>query len=129
MVRVLAAALGPALGPGPVNPVGVGANGVVSTAAQGGTWIQNVTWISAPSYAGPALVRGQQLDGSGAIDFGTGVAADQRELSLPTNAAIASSLAPGWRQWRSVVSVPRPGCYGFQVDGVAFSTVVLFEAR
>jgi hypothetical protein len=129
VVRVLVSTLGPALGPGPVNPVGVGTDAVVSTAAQGGTWTENVTWISAPSYTGPALVRGRRLDGSGVIDFGTGVVASDNQLSLPTNEAMPASGAPGWRQWRSVVAVHGPGCYGFQVDGVTFSTLVLFEAR
>jgi hypothetical protein len=104
-------------------------SGVVSTAAQGGSWIQTVTWIAAASYRGPALVRGRQLDGSRPISFGTGVVADATELSLTVDTAKTSSRAPGWRQWPSIVAVSQPGCYGLQIDGEGFSNIVIFEAR
>jgi hypothetical protein len=107
----------------------VGVDGVVSTAAQGGAWIQNVTWIAAPSYTGPALVRGRQLNGDGTISFGAGVVANATQLDLAAGTWTTSSRAPGWRQWESITAVTKPGCYGLQIDGVGFSTVVVFEAR
>ena len=127
--RVLSPAFGPALGPGPVNPVGVGVDGVVSTDGQGGAWIHNVTWIAAPAYAGSARIRGHQLNGDGTISFGTDVVANASELALTPANALRASRAPGWRQWRSVLAVTKPGCYGLQIDGAGFSTVVIFDVR
>lgn len=75
-------------------------------------------WSAASSYGGPVLVRGRQLDGSGAVGFGEGhVPYDQ--LQLP---------AGGIRQWPSFTRIQASGCYAYQIDGTNFSTVIVFRA-
>ena len=49
----------------------------------------NVTWVAAPSYTGPLLIRGAELGGSGSVGFGEGHVPDD-ELQLLT-ASTASS--------------------------------------
>ena len=37
---------------------------------------------------------------------------------------------PGlWSQWLGRLTVDKPGCYGLQVDGTSFTTVVVFAVR
>jgi hypothetical protein len=127
-MRVMSAALPPALGPGPAMPTGQFVNGVLTTSALGALLTAHLVWVVAPSYQGPVLVRGRQLSGTGTVRFGTGSAPSAGQLRLPAAGGTTVPGAPGWRTWAIVISVPRPGCYGFQVDGVGFSTVILFEA-
>ena len=35
--------------------------------------------------------------------------------------------APAWEDIRTWVVVRAPGCYGVQIDGVGFSTTIVFE--
>jgi hypothetical protein len=126
-MHVVAAALPPALGPGPITPTGPFTNGALQTSQRGAQRTAQLLWIVAPSYVGPALVRGRQLGGSGTVRFGTGSAPNAGQLRLPPGGGASVAGAPGWRTWSIVISVPRPGCYGFQVDGIGFSTVILFE--
>ena len=127
--RVLSPAFGPALGPGPVTPVGIGTDGVLNAPQQGKVRVQTITWVIAPAYGGPALVRGRELGKSGTVQFGTGGVATANQLRLPAGGGTTPNGAPGWRSWSVTIAVPQSGCYGFQVDGVGFSTVILFEVR
>lgn len=129
VLRVMNSGLPPALGPGPINPTGPFTDGVLRTTAMGSALVAQIVWISAPSYPGPALVRGQALDGPGAVRFGAGSVPSAGQLRLPPGGGTSVAAAPGWRTWSIVISMPRPGCYGFQIDGIGFSTVVLFEAK
>jgi hypothetical protein len=105
----------------------------------GSPWrMASVLWLSVPTYHGPVLIRGRQLDGPHAIGFGTG-ARPQRELRLPPGAwdEASSPLTiwhftvhpqPGWRIAISQTRVRSSGCYGYQVDGTSFSYAIIFAA-
>jgi hypothetical protein len=81
-------------------------------------WSGNkVLWIVAP-YRGPGiLVRGRQIDGPNELRFNGGIV-PARALRL-----IRQGGNPSYARVRA------PGCYAFQLDGAAFSRVVVFEAR
>ena len=75
-----------------------------------------VTWRDS-GYSGPVLIRGRQIGGPHAVGFGVGrVPYDELQL-----------YAPG--QWQTFTRVRSGGCYAYQVDGSAFSTVIVFKAK
>jgi hypothetical protein len=76
-----------------------------------------------PSYYGPYVVRGRQLDGPGELRFDQGPAWTRRmnpELRLVGPEA---DLHPAATYLRG------PGCYAYQVDGRGFSYLIVFEAK
>ena len=74
--------------------------------------------LAAPSYGGPALVRGRRLNGQGGFPF-----------AEPTGRLSLGRSGRGG-QWRmaltSLDSKVSPGCYAIQVDGTDFSEVIVF---
>lgn len=87
----------------------------------GSSWFGNkVLWAVDPTYRGPVLVRGRQLDGPNPLRFNRGVV-PPRAMQIP------ASQPP--RGEPSFTRVRAPGCYGYQVDGVGFSYVIVFEAK
>jgi hypothetical protein len=128
-----------AFGPGPVYPGffsgPAGPEAVVPFAypppagspLAGSQWSgQKVPWMRSPRYHGPVLIRGRQLDGPYHLRFG-GLA-----LVPPTELKIAgwgrSTGAPGWGFRASTTRLRAPGCYGYQIDGLTFSRVIVFRA-
>jgi hypothetical protein len=77
-------------------------------------------WVVDPVYRGPLLIRGRQLDGPNRLRFDKGVVP-------PREIRIGASAPP--RQRPSYTRVKARGCYAYQVDGVAFTRVIVFEAR
>jgi hypothetical protein len=78
-------------------------------------------WAFAPSYRGPLLIRGRRLDATGSVRFAVG-ARPAVELRVPPTSR---------REWRYLPSdtlFPGEGCYGFQVDGRAFTETIVFRA-
>jgi hypothetical protein len=126
--RTVSKAYAPALGDGPVYPVGF-ADGVLTVVSRDGLFLQKVLWVSAAAYQGPVLVRGARLDGSGVVQFAVGDSEPVEYFRLMKAGASSPEEEPGWREWPSYTKVPLPGCYAYQVDGTSFSTVVVFEAR
>jgi hypothetical protein len=121
-----------ALGTGPVFPI-IDANGVDRTVPnapipyalarpiQG--WASFKTfWIISASYVGPVLLRGQRLDKRPLLGFDDVVS---RELRIPAHAG----WNEGWRDWPTTTYVRRRGCYGYQIDGLTFSRVVVIQVR
>ncbi len=85
-----------------------------------------VLWFARPSYQGPILIRGRQLDGSGVVNFG---APPNTLTSLRLTSAEADvGAGAGWRDWPSYTFVADPGCYAYQVDGDTFSETIVFRA-
>ena len=124
---------GPAFGSGPVYTVfgtdearlRYGYDGEFEGSDWGGN---KVLWVSSPDYHGPALIRGYQVDGTNEVRFERG-AEPPAELQFPLEGSGSSpDLEPGWRQLPSYNRVRAPGCYAYQVDGLDFSEVILFEA-
>jgi hypothetical protein len=112
-------------GSGPVRPIGsaeLSVSPFIDSSWQGG----RVTWASASSYTGPVLIRGGRLGATGAVGFGAGhVPVDALQLLAP---GMGAPTPPGGgREWPSFTRVQAPGCYGYQVDGTAFSEVIVFR--
>jgi hypothetical protein len=83
-------------------------------------------WIVDPSYSGPILVRGGQIDGSGTVRFKGGVNGSQSfvaQLSL----AGGEQGPPVWTSWPTQISLSAPGCYAYQVNGTGFSEIIVFR--
>jgi hypothetical protein len=119
---------GNAFGPGPVYP---GLSPVSdrpellfvyppprSSAWYGSQWGgQKVIWIFARKFSGPTVVRGRQLDGPNELRFDDGLL-PSRERRL---------VGPGGHP--SSTRVRAPGCYAYQIDGLRFSYLIVFEAK
>ncbi len=95
-------------------------------------------WVSTPAYRGPILVRGRQLGGPNGIRFG---GLENRPAGIPEFAEgrlvpsknnqeyLNPGLRPsGWHSWAATVFFRAPGCYAIQMDGLAFSEVVVCRA-
>jgi hypothetical protein len=124
---------GAALGSGPVYPGGLAnlptglpftypppAGSVLDGSQWGG---QKVLWVRSPRYHGPVLIRGRQLDGPNHLRFGL-------SLVPPTEMRIArwGNSGSGWGDHPSTTRLRVPGCYGYQIDGLNFSRVIVFRA-
>jgi len=116
---------GPAMGPGPVyvaqaSPLAV--TKFIDSAWNGA----QVTWVAAPSYTGPLLIRGGEIGGAGSVGFGEGHVPED-ELQLLTAATTSPGEPSGAREWPSFTRVEASGCYAYQVDGTSFSEVIVFS--
>ena len=86
----------------------------------GSAWFGNkVLWMVDARYTGPVLIRGRQLDGPNRLRFETG-RVPPRELTIQPR--------PGPRGRPSYTRVRVSGCYAYQVDGLGFSYLIVFEA-
>jgi hypothetical protein len=92
----------------------------------GSSWSgMKVLWWASGRYHGPVLIRGRQLDGPNLLRFDDGRVPPAETRIQP---------GPGFRPWRgarahpSYTRVRAPGCYGYQVDGIGFSRVIVFQA-
>jgi hypothetical protein len=128
---------GIALGEGPVQPVvAVGKKRDATPALRGvlrfypyyadKEWHSLKTlWFASPRYAGPTLIRGRQLDGPHLTVFG-----EQPSILDPLlRAGPTANGRNGFREWPGATYLRAPGCYAWQVDGLAFSNVIVFEAN
>ena len=122
---------GNAVGTGPVYPIVADDTATVTfvyppppnSAYPSGFGGQKVLWVIAPSYTGPVLIRGRQLDGTTPLWFQLGGGQPAlAEMQLPP------STTPGWRDWPSATLLTTTGCYAWQVDGASFTTVIVFRA-
>ena len=96
------------------------------------------------TYAGPLLVRAAQLGGSGTsqitlVDLPptdlANIAAKESQHSVAVVSAVhtpdgrlqlqADLGSPSWRAWFGRLSTAGPGCFAIQVDGTAFSEVIV----
>jgi hypothetical protein len=107
----------------------LGTDGVLSAVLRDGLYVQKVLWVGAPTYTGPALIRGGRLGGGGSVQFALGDSIPEPELRLTAPTASSGAAASGWRQWPSYTMVPAMGCYAYQVDGQTFTSVLAFEVR
>lgn len=123
--------LGVIQGTGPGGPAGISTNGILAfvgpasaTAWTDKSWGgQKVLWAVDGSLSGPVLVRGRQLDGKHEVWFNDPAVG---ELVLEPK----SPAAPGgWRDYPSDTRLRAPGCYAYQVDTEAGTTVIAFRAE
>jgi hypothetical protein len=119
----------PGIGRGPVYPgMSPGAQVAVTPDVQfGGPWLgQKVFWYVSPSYRGPVVIRGRQVDGTHRLGF-NGRKLPRRELRIHTYDTVGFDGPPGSRGVPSAVRALVPGCYGVQIDGKRFSRIVIFR--
>jgi hypothetical protein len=119
---------GSGIGRGPVYPGLPSAFFMATRDVQyGGPWFgQKVFWYVLPSYRGPVLIRGRQLDGTQRMGF-NGRKLPAPELRIKPNQSVSwSGQPPGSRGVPSGVRVLTRGCYGVQIDGTRFSRIVVF---
>jgi hypothetical protein len=83
-----------------------------------------VFWIIQASYAGPLLVRGEQIDGADVIRFGTG-GMGEPSLFFESGADSTSKI----RGLPSTMRIRSAGCFFLQVEGSNFSIHIIFGAR
>jgi hypothetical protein len=121
---VISPAYGAALGDGPVYPVGLGSDGILNAVPTSGGFKQKVLWIASSGYEGPILIRGGGLDSNAKVQFASRDELPLDELRLTDS---STSAPPGWRDWPSYTEVPSAGCYAYQIDGVGFTSIVVFE--
>ena len=125
---------GVALGHGPVQPLIVpNRSSDVRPALRGELrfwhgdqgWHQLKTlWFGLPSYQGPVLIRGRQLDGTNPVVFGEAPALVDPQL--PPGPTVNGRH--GYREWPGATWLRSPGCYGWQVDGLGFTRIFVFQA-
>jgi hypothetical protein len=89
-------------------------------------WSGNkVLWWVSGRYHGPVLIRGRQLDGPHLLRF---------EIGRPPPAEMRIRPGSGFGPWKgardhpSYTRVEAAGCYGYQIDGIGFSRVIVFRA-
>ena len=123
--------VGVALGSGPVRPIPAAQgdlhHGVVVLSTDTGApgWLAFKTlWFSVPSYQGPFVIRARRLDGSGPIAFGG--SPTLAPLVVPPGETLNSGA--GYRTAPGGTWVKAPGCYGWQIDGLTFSDVIVVDA-
>jgi hypothetical protein len=97
-------------------------NSILAGSAWGG---QKVFWAISPSYHGPVLIRGRQLDGTTQIGFGESRVPYSRLEFQPSRGQRAFG---GWRGYPATTRLHHQGCYAWQIDGTTFSEVVVFKA-
>jgi hypothetical protein len=135
-------AFGPLLGSGLARPIGFGRDALLryvppgpGTDYQGSRWGgQKVIWVIGPSYDGPVLVRGRQLDGPNAVGFTSSADAPNaahpfREMRIPAGFSGAYGVNGPWRDVVSATRLLAPGCYAYQIDTLVGSTAIVFRAE
>lgn len=118
---------GDALGDGPVYPViDVWPDGSTrygyGGADQHGWHFIKMGWTTRPGYDGRVLVRGRRLNGNNQLRFGDGLE-PATEFSW-----IVGGVEDVWHHKGGLLRLRQPGCYGMQIDGPTFSSVIVFSA-
>jgi hypothetical protein len=121
---------GSGIGRGPVYPAtGPASELTVRPDPQyGGPWLgTKLFWYVRPSYRGPALIRGRQLDGTHRLGF-NGRDLPRWEMHIRSGQTVGWSGRPPYgRGVPSSIRALVPGCYGVQIDGTRFSRIVVFR--
>ena len=84
-------------------------------------------FLGTPGYQGPLLVRAQRLGRPGSIRVGSSHLTHVSWLVVP--AGPTANTTGGWRDVPSSTWVKHTGCYGWQIDGLTFSEVVVVNVR
>jgi hypothetical protein len=138
--RHVAAGVAAGLGSGPVYPIGIGSDGVLTfqyPPAKDSQWAgsgwggSKVLWAASARYRGPILIRGGRLDRRGGLRFDGEGGSLSKELRLPANKtwAMHAGSPKGWRYFPSQTRLQASGCYAYQVDGTNFSRVIVFRSE
>ncbi len=90
---------------------------------------QKVLWVIDAHSPGPLLIRGHQVDGPHEVRFNGGL--DQLsniDALSPPLPALRLLGPPPETNWPSQTRLQAPGCYAYQVDGLTWSSVIVFQA-
>lgn len=89
-----------------------------------GWWSFKTLWFALPRYRGPFLIRGANLVTGAPVWFG-------ESPQAPALAVRARTINGdyGFREAPGGTYVKQLGCYGWQVDGIGFSRVIVFQAH
>jgi hypothetical protein len=126
------AAAAASFGPGPAFVTLEGASGSAvltlawSTAGDNDPyagWAGTKALWTVPRFAGPVLIRGQQIDGVGPLGFDLGPTWTRTVLSEIKLVGPITNLNP------AATFVKSAGCYAYQVDTARSSYLIVFEAR
>lgn len=91
---------------------------------------RKTVWLVDATYQGPVLVRGTRLEDGAPLHFDDGAATPPVELRIAPNVSVTGVAVPGGHRDRpSSFSVPGPGCYAYQIDGVGFTKHIVFHIR
>src|SRR5712692_3825992 len=140
-------------GKGPNYGFGPGPAYLTGTSALYPGGFDNEVWLIEPTYRGPVVVRGRQINGAAAISFAEPITFPLAgfssagspppgppaatvtidgapvpfylELDLP--AATAAAAEGYWRMFFARTHIDAPGCYAVQMDGLSFSSVIVFQ--
>jgi hypothetical protein len=88
-----------------------------------------VLWVIDAHYSGQVLIRGHQVDGPHEVRFNGGL--DQltnTDALSPPLPALRLLGPPPETNWPSQTRLQAPGCYAYQVDGLTFREVIVFQA-
>ncbi len=88
-----------------------------------------VLWVINVHASGPVLIRGHQVDGPHEVRFNGGL--DQlsnADAQSPPLSALRLLGPPPETNWPSQTRLQAPGCYAYQVDGLSFTQVIVFQA-
>ncbi|MBV9617420.1 MAG: hypothetical protein JO011_17250 [Ktedonobacteraceae bacterium] len=99
----------------------------------GSSWkISKVFWEVDASYAGSALIRGRQIDGTHEMGFNGGLG------QTTTNPQGTEPILPElylqgdprgqWKTYLTFVRIRASGCYAFQIDSQASSETIVIQA-
>jgi hypothetical protein len=92
-----------------------------TTPSPDGLYEVKVVWANVP-YQGPVVVRVGRLDGPG-----RGLVRIHDNPDASAGDAVTFPLNGGVGDWPSSTFVSGPGCYAYQIDGAAFTEVVVFS--
>jgi len=90
---------------------------------------QKLLWVIDAHSPGPLLIRGHQVDGPHEVRFNGGL--DQLsniDALSPPLPALRLLGPPPETNWPSQTRLQAPGCYAYQVDGLTWSSVIVFQA-
>jgi hypothetical protein len=122
----------PVAGDGPAYVMSVGGEPAGSISIEGaradpqGWRGQIAPWIADPRYRGPLLIRGARIDAPGPVRFARDTGEHRKAIYQRRGQAVQPN---GWRVWGGVMLVRKPGCYGLQVDGLSFSSVIVIRVH
>jgi hypothetical protein len=87
-------------------------------------------WVNVPTYLGTALLRGASIDESGnRLWFDLGRENRQvNDVRLPLDPRDLGAPHADMRRYWITTRVTGAGCYGYQVDGLGFTEIIVVEA-
>lgn len=83
----------------------------------------SLLWLVRAEEAEPVIVRAMRLDRPGVVTF----AGRERDMQL---FGFGTTTVPKeWRVTPGEVGIPKPGCYGFQIDGPTFQSTIVVRTH